>query len=63
MSLPEAETQVIKEELCRDIWLNFALVTVQSCAVYIEMYRDSVIGLLHNSKLQAASHYCLPVQI
>ena len=45
ISLPEAEIQVIKVELCCDIWLNFTLVTVQSCAVYMEMYRDSVIVL------------------
>ena len=58
ISLPEAETQIIKVELCRDILLNFALVTVLSCAVYMETYRDSVIVLLHmhNAKLQAASH-------
>ena len=59
ISLPEAETQVIKVELRRDIWLNFALVTVQSCAVYMEMQRDSVIVQLHNAKMQAASHCCL----
>ena len=47
------------KELCRDIWLNFALGTAQSCAVYMVMYRDSVIVLLHNAKLQAASHCCL----
>ena len=59
ISLPETETQVIKVELCHDIWLNFALVTVKSCAVYMEMQRDSVIVLLHNAKLQATSHCCL----
>ena len=59
ISLPDAETQVNKVELRCDIWLNFALVTVQSCAVYMEMYRDSVIVLLHNAKLQAAAHCCL----
>ena len=59
ISLPEAETQVINVELRRDIWLNFALVTAQSCAIYMEMYRDSVIVLLHNAKMQAASHCCL----
>ena len=32
ISLPEAEIQVIKVELCCDIWLNFALVTFRSCA-------------------------------
>ena len=47
--LPEAKTQVIKVEPRRDIWLNFPLVTVQSCAVYMEMYWDSVIVLLHNA--------------
>ena len=61
ISLPEAETQVIKLELPCDIWLNFALVTVQSCAVYMEMYRDSVIALLRycTTQLQAISHCCL----
>ena len=62
ISQPEAETQVIKVELRHDIWLNFALVTGQSCAVYMEMYRDSVIVLLHNAKLQAAFPL-LPVHI
>ena len=62
MSPSEAEIQVIKAELCPDIWLNFALVTVQSCAVYMEMYRDSAIVLLHNAKLQPAFPL-LPVQI
>ena len=38
ISLPDAEIQVIKVEPCCDIWLNFALVTVQSCAVCLEMY-------------------------
>ena len=56
MSPPEAETQVIKVELRHDICVNFALVTVQGCDVYMEMYRDSVIVLLHNAKLQAVSH-------
>ena len=56
ISLPEAETQVIKAELRRDIWLNLALVTVQSCAVYMEMCRNFVIVLLYNAELQAASH-------
>ena len=46
ISLPEAETQFTKVELRHDICLNFALVTVQSCAVYMEMYRYSVIVLL-----------------
>ena len=32
ISLPEADIQVIKEELCCDIWLKFAPVTVQNCA-------------------------------
>ena len=65
ISLPEAEIQVIKVELCCDIWLNFALVTAQSCAAYTEIiigtlsyYRDSVFVLLHNASLQA-SHCCL----
>ena len=46
-------------ELCSDYWLNFALVTVQNCAVHMGMDRDSVIVLSHNAKLQAASHCCL----
>ena len=57
--LPEAKTQVIKVEPRHDIWLNFPLVTVQSCAVYMEMYWDSVIVLLHNAKLLVVSHCCL----
>ena len=36
-----------------------SLVTVQFCAVYMEMYRDSVIVLLRKAKLQAASNCCL----
>ena len=52
ISPPDAETQVIKVELYPDIWLSFALVTVQSCAVYMELHRDSTIVLLHNAKLQ-----------
>ena len=55
----KSRIQVIKLELCSDIWLNFALVTVHSCAVGIEMYQDSVIALLHNANFQAASHCCL----
>ena len=62
ISLPEAEIQVIKVELCPEIWLNFAPVTVQSSAVYMEMNRDSAIVLLHNAKLQPAFPL-LPVQI
>ena len=58
ISLPEAEIQVIKVSLCCDIWLNFALVAVQRCAVCMELYRDSVIALLHNANFQAASHCC-----
>ena len=58
ISQPEAETQVIKVELRCYIWQNFTLVTIQSCAVNMEMYRDSVIALLHNAKSQAASHCC-----
>mgnify|MGYP001799123420 CR=1 FL=1 len=38
---------------------NFALFTVQSCAVYMEMYRNSVMVLLHHKTLQPASHCCL----
>ena len=59
ISLPEADIQVIKKELCCDIWLKFAPVTVQICAVYMEMYRHSAIVLLHSAKLQAACLYCL----
>ena len=53
ISLPEAETQVIEVTLCHDIWLNFALVTVQSCAVYVEMYMQNC------RQLPIASHCCL----
>ena len=52
--------QVIKVSLCCDIWLNFALVTVQSCAVYMEMYK----GLCHCAIPQrkiAGSFPLLPV--
>ena len=42
ISLPEAEILAIKEELCYDILLNFALVTVQSCAVCMEMHRETI---------------------
>ena len=42
ISLPEAEIQAIKVELYPDIWLNSALVTVQRCAIYMEMSRDSL---------------------
>ena len=59
ISPPKAEIQVIKVELCCDIWLNFALVTVHSCAVGLEMYQDSVIALLHSANFKAASHCCL----
>ena len=45
ISLPEAKIQVIEVELCCDIWLHFALVTVQSCAIYMEMNKDYVIEL------------------
>ena len=41
-----------------DILLDFALVNVKSCAVYTEMYRGSVIVLLHNANLEAAIHCC-----
>ena len=56
ISQTEAEIQVIKVELCCDIWLYFALVTVQRCAVCMEMYTDSVIVLLHHTSFQAATH-------
>ena len=55
----EAEIQVIKLELCYGIWLNWVLVTVQRCAVCMEMYRDSVIALLFNTIFQVASNCCL----
>ena len=32
--------------------------TVNSCAIDTGMYRDTVIALLHNTKLQALSHCC-----
>ena len=51
ISLPEEEIHVINVELFSDIWLNFALVTVQSCTVHIETYQDSVIVLLRNANL------------
>mgnify|MGYP001800821682 CR=1 FL=1 len=35
--------KVIKVELRGDIWLNFALVTVKRCAVYMKIYRVSVL--------------------
>ena len=41
------------------IRLNFTLVAVQSWTVHMEMYRDSVIVLLHNANLKAAFHCCL----
>ena len=41
------------------IWLNCALVTVQSCAVCMDMYRDSVIALLYNTIFQVVSNCCL----
>ena len=55
----EAEMQVIKAVLCYDVWQIFALVTVQSCAVCMEVFRDNVIVLLHNAKFQAASSLSL----
>ena len=58
ISLLEAEIQAIIVELGCEIWINFALVAVQSCAVYMEMYRDSAIVLLHNANFQATSHCC-----
>ena len=54
ISLPEAEVQVIKLEHCCDIWLNFALVTVQSPAVRVEMYRGSDISLSHNANFHVS---------
>ena len=54
ISLPEAEVQVIKLEHCCDIWLNFALVTVQSPAVRVEMYRGSDLALLHNANFHVS---------
>ena len=51
ISLPEEEIHVINVELFSDIWLNFALVTVQSCTVHMETYQDSSIVLLRNANL------------
>ena len=34
----------------------FALVTVQNCAVYLEMYRDSVIVLIAQRKIAGKLH-------
>ena len=59
ISPPKADIQVIKLELCCHIWLHFAMVTVHSRAVGLEMYQDSVIALLHNANFKAASHCCL----
>ena len=44
----EAKEGEWREEVC-----------VCVCVVYMELYRDSVIVLMHNAKLQAASHCCL----
>ena len=41
----------------------FALVTVQSCAVYKETWWDSIFAPLHNAKLQAVSHCCLYIWV
>ena len=45
------------------LWINkpdiYPLVTIQRCAVSMEMYRVSAIALLHNANFQAASHCCL----
>ena len=59
ISLPEVEMQVIKAELCCDIWLDFAMVTVLNSVVCMEIYRDSVFGLLHEANFKVAFHFCL----
>ena len=48
---------LFKVVLCStDFELNIALGTIQSCAVYMEMYGDTAIELLHKRKIQADSH-------
>ena len=59
ISLPEVEMQVIKAELCCDIWLDFAMVTVLNSVVCMEMYRTSVFALLHKANFKVAFHFCL----
>ena len=51
--------QVIKAELCCDIWLDFAMVTVLNSVVCMEMCRDSVFALLHKANFKVAFHFCL----
>ena len=53
VSQQRTEIQVITVEIFCDNWLKFALITVQSCAVYMEMNRESFIVLLHNANFQA----------
>ena len=53
ISLPEAKIQVIKVEHRSEILGHFALVHVQSCAILMEMNRDSVTLLLHKARFLA----------
>ena len=55
ISLPEVELQVIKAELCCDIWLDFAMVTVRNSAVCIIKYKDSIFALLQKANFKVAS--------